>query len=399
VLRASEALSVILDAVKPCGTITCSLLRANGSVLAHDIVADENVPTFDNSAMDGFAIRTEDIHQTPVSLRIIGEIPAGSVAAQQLHQGEAMSIMTGAKIPQGADAIVQQEWTERVDEHTIKILHSVSFGHNVRRAGADITNGTVVLRSGTLLRPQEIGVLASLGERFVEVFRMPRVAILTTGSEIVDIDKPVPEGKIRNSNYYTLRTLLEELRCEVMPLGIAQDNRTELKEKISQGLQEADMLITSGGVSVGKYDFVKDVFKELAIDIQFSKVNIKPGMPLVFGMHGKTPVFGLPGNPVSSMVTFMQFVKPALRKMMGWQEPDIAITLRAQCEEDLVKTDGKRHFIRGIIECKNGSLNVRTTGSQVSNKMTSLVAGNCLIIIPEEKEHVHKGDEVEVQLL
>lgn len=398
-LRASEALSIILNAVKPCGTITCSLQHVHGFALATDVVASENVPAFDNSAMDGFAVKAEDVQNAPASLRVVGEIPAGSVAAQILQHGEAMRIMTGAKIPLGADAVVPQEWTEDVDEHTIKILRTVSSCHNVRRAGADIAKGTIVLRSGSLLRPQEIGVLASLGKRFVEVYRKPTVAVLTTGSEIVDLEKPLPDGKIRNSNLFTLSALLQELHCEVLSLGIAHDNHVDLKHKISRGLQEADMLITSGGVSVGKYDFVKEVFKELAIETQFSKVNIKPGMPLVFGVHGITPVFGLPGNPVSSMVTFLQFVKPALHKMTGCQQPDNAITLLAHLTEDIRKTDGKRHYIRGILESSNGSLSVRTTGSQVSNKVTSLVAANCLIIIPEEKEHVRSGEQVEVQLL
>ncbi len=397
-INAEEAHKIIFDSVKPLGTISVALERSLHRVLAENIIANENIPPFDNSAMDGFAIRSEDVQKVPTTLNLMGEISAGTVFPASLKINEAVSIMTGGKIPQGCDAVIQHEWTEQPNKQYVNILRNVAIGHNIRRAGADIATDAIVFEKGQHLRPQEIGVLASLGKRFVEVYRPPRVAVLTTGDEVIDIDKPLSDGKIRNSNAYTLVALLRDIGCEVDNLGIARDDKTELKQKISDGLN-ADVLITSGGVSVGKYDFVMDVLKELGAEIKFWKVNIKPGMPLMFALCNGKPVFGLPGNPVSTTVTFLKFVKPALLNMSGHQKADSGYTIHARLEHEIKKTDGKRHFVRGILESRNGSLSVRSTGSQVSNMLTSLSKANCLIIIPEEKEIIRSGEDVEVDLL
>ncbi len=397
-ISADEALGMILDSVKPLGPITVSIPRALGHALRETIIAQEDVPPFDNAAMDGYAVRSDDLGRPPAVLKIIGEVAAGSVFDGSVKSGEAVAIMTGGKIPPGCDAVVQVEWTEEMRANEVKVLRAVAQGHSIRMRGSDIQKNAVVLSEGHVLRPQEIGLLASLGREFVEVYRPVRVAILVTGNEIVDIDKPLTEGKIRNSNSYSLRALVKELEGEPIEMGIARDEREEIKEKVLRSL-DADVLITSGGVSVGKYDHVREVLKEIGTDIKFWKVNIKPGMPMMYGLFGGKPIFGLPGNTVSTIVTFLQFVKPALLKMMGHRKISASVKLRATLCHDIRKMDGKRHFIRGILEDKNGKLVVRETGAQVSNILSSLTNANCLVIIPEEKEIIHKGEEVEVELL
>jgi molybdopterin molybdotransferase len=393
-----DARTMILDAVQPVGRITVALERSLNHVLAESIIAAENIPPFDNSAMDGYAVRTEDLQRTPCMLRIVGEVAAGRVAPKALQPGEVMSIMTGAKIPPGCDAVVQQEWSESPDKTQVNITRRVERGHNIRPAGADIHRGATVLEPGVRIRPQEIGVLASLGTQFVEVYRRLSVAILATGNEIVGIDKPLADAKIRNSNAYTLAALVEELGCDPLALGVARDDRDELKRKITEGLK-ADLLVTTGGISVGKYDLVMEILREIGAEVKFWKVNIKPGMPLLFALHGVKPVFGLPGNPVSSMVTFLHFVKPAVRRMSGEKTVDTGYSLHAKLEHEIKKIDGKRHFIRGILESRNGALSVRSTGPQVSNILSSLTKANCLIILPEEGVQFRAGEDVEVELL
>ncbi|MBI1805943.1 MAG: molybdopterin molybdotransferase MoeA [Ignavibacteria bacterium] len=396
-INAADAIRIIVNSVCSLGSVTTALDRSLGMVLAEDIVSEDDVPPFDNAAMDGYAVRTDNIREVPVILSVVEEIAAGFTATRSLQPGEAMSIMTGAKIVQGCDAVVQLEWTESLDDGQVKILRTISAGHNIRRAGTDIAKGVKVFTKGQALRPQEIGVLASLGRRFVEVYRSPSVAILTTGSEVVELHQQLSEGKIRNSNAHVLAALVKKIGAEPRYLGIAKDDRHDLTSKITEGLKE-DVLITSGGISVGKYDLVLEVFRELGVDIKFWKINIRPGMPLLFGLYETKPVFGLPGNPVSTMVTFLQFVQPALLRLMG-HTSDRQVGIRARLEEEIIKKDGKRHYVRGIVESRDGSLVVHTTGPQVSNILTSLSKANCLIIIPEEREIVRAGEEVEIELL
>lgn len=397
-VNTAEALGIILQAVESLGSLTVSLPRSLGYAIAEDVIAAEDVPRFDNSAMDGYAVRSVDVQNAPVVLEIVGEIAAGTVSTRSLEAGQSISIMTGAKIPGGCDAVVQHEWTDRVDDSHVNILRKVSSGHNIRKAGDDIGAGSVLLERGKTIRPQEIGVLASLGKRFVKIVRPVRVAVLATGNELVELDKPLPDGKIRNSNAYVLQALVQQCGGECINLGIAHDERSELREKIAEGLK-ADVLITSGGVSIGKYDLVIEVLKEVGVDIRFWKVNIKPGMPLLFGVRSGHYVFGLPGNPVSTMVTFLKFVKPALLKLMGHQTLDASLKVHATLQHEITKSDGKRHFVRGILESQNRALTVRSTGSQASNVLSSLTMANCLIILPEEKSHFNKGEEVEIELL
>jgi molybdopterin molybdotransferase len=397
-INAYEAISIVEKCVRPLSKESVAISNVLNRVLAEDVIADEDVPSFDNAAMDGFAVRSEDVASVPVTLKITGEIPAGIVSSQLLKNDEAMNIMTGAVIPRGCDAVVQQEWTEQVNGAQIKILKPVTTGHNIRKAGTDVKRGSTVLSRGTQLRPPEIGILASLNRSEVSVHKTPVVAILTTGNEVLDVGVPTEPGKIRNSNTYVLSSLAKQCMCTVMDLGIARDEVNDLKRKLQDGFS-ADMLITSGGVSVGKYDLVKDILVEAGVDLQFQKVNIKPGMPLLFGMKDTTAVFGLPGNPVSSMVTFLKFVKPALLKMSGHRQPHKQMRLRATLAEAIVKNDSKRHFVRGIVESVNGVYHVHTTGPQLSNMLSSLSRANCLITLPEDKQEFLSGDDVEIELI
>ena len=398
-ISAQEARNIILSSVKPLSTITVSLARARHYAVAEKIISGDDIPPFDNSAMDGYAVRYGDIKSVPIELTVVGEIGAGVIFQGTLQQNEAVSIMTGAPIPDGANTVVPIEFTEQTDQSRVKILRNVSFGENIRRAGEDVKRGSVVLDVGTTLRPQELGVLVALGKNFVQIYKPANVAILTTGDEVIDMENPLKPGEIRNSNLYVLRGLSEELGCEVVDLGNAKDNINEIRQKVIQGL-ESDALITSGGVSVGKYDFIKKVLQELNAEIKIQQVNIKPGKPFVFALLGSKTIFGLPGNPVSSMVTFLHFVKPALLKLMGrTSEIESDLKIKATLVNEIKKSDGKMYFLRGILESKNREFTVRSTGAQSSHLLTSLTKANCLIIIPENKDMINAGDKVEVSLL
>ncbi len=397
-ISAAEALSVIEKNTSPIGTTTLSADSALGHVLAGDIRSEENVPPFDNSAMDGYAVRAEDCASTSVTLRIAGEISAGQQAGNALQPGEAMAISTGAPLPRGCTAVVQKEWTAAASAGQITVTRPIKPGQNIRRAGADIPAGSVALHAGCRIRAQEIGVLLSLGTLFVSVYRKPRIAILATGSELVEPDKPLLPGMVRNSNSHVLAALVRQAGCEARYCGIARDDSVDLRAKLADALR-SDLVITSGGISVGRHDLVQETLRELGVNILFWKVNIKPGMPMLFGMHGKTPVFALPGNPVSSMVTFLQFVSPAIDRLSGDQTPAGRVRFTATLGEELATSDGKRQYVRGILEVSANGPVVRSTGSQISNILTSLTKANCLIILPENTNQFPAGSKVEVELL
>jgi molybdopterin molybdotransferase len=397
-ISARAALELILGKTAPCGTITRTIESAAGYALAEDIQTDIPVPRFDNYAMDGYAIRVEDITAVPVTLHITGEIAAGDIPPRPLGAKEAMAIMTGAPLPECATAVIQQEWTERSSPQEVKVLKTVPAGHNCRRVGSDIAAGSIVFHAGTVLRAQETGVLASLGVRFVNLFRKPRIGLLATGSELVDYGKTPGPGKLRDSNSPALSAKLRELGCEVISLGIVPDEREAIVSAL-RSARNVDCLITTGGVSVGTHDLVRSVLVDDGIDILFWKVNIKPGMPMLFGVRDDLLVFGLPGNTVSSLVTFLQFVQPAIQKMSGHTTPVPAFRLPAILDEGITKQDGKRYYVRGVLERRGETFHVRSTGSQVSNILMSLVKANCLIVLPEDKSEFTVGSHVEVELL
>jgi len=406
-----EALQKILSCIEVLEPETKPILDCLGQVLAEDIRSTIDIPPLDNSAMDGYAVKAEDTHgaseASPKILSVTGKIAAGSMPRGEVKRGSAIRIMTGAPLPQGADAVVPFEDTDEVarkashrDLSQIGILREVREGTNIRRKGEDIANGSLVLKKGTVLRPSETGVLASLGHPAVAVIRRPIVSILATGDELTDIDQPLPAGKIYNSNTYTIAAEVRRYGGIAKILGIGRDSVRSLEQKIDEGL-DSDMLITSGGVSKGDYDVVKDVLAKCG-EITLQTVCMKPGKPLAFGMIGKgsrkISHLGLPGNPVSSMVTFEQFARPAILKMMG--KSNLAKpSIRAIMEDDVVDTDVRRLFARVTVAKRNGKYYARVTGPQGSGILTSMVKANGLAVIPENTKRVKKGDIIEVQML
>ncbi len=394
-----EALHHILEKIPRLGTERLNILQARGRVLGEEIIAPRNIPPWDNSAMDGYAVRAQDIQgastKRPAVLKVLGDLPAGRIFKGQGGPGEAVRIMTGAPMPEGFDTVVQVEDTEK-DGAAVKIFASPGKGKNIRLAGEDIRVGTRILEEKTLLRPPHIGMLASIQRSVVSVYQQPRVAILSTGDELLEIDQPWEEGKIVNSNSYSLAALVAECGGVPLQLGIAQDRREELSNKIQQGLV-ADILVTSGGVSVGDYDLVKKMLNELG-QINFWKVAMRPGQPLAFGMISGKPLFGLPGNPVSSMVSFEQFVRPSILKMSGHRDL-FRPTLKAILREDISKKAGLVHFIRCFLFPEGEKIYASMTGDQGSGILSSMVKAQGLIVLPREQTLARAGEEVKVILL
>jgi molybdopterin molybdotransferase len=399
-ISVEEALDRILSYINPLGFEKVSILEGLGRVIAEDVYANRDIPPLDNSGMDGYAVRWEDIQNAskdhPIRLKVVEDLPAGFVSKKRLEKGEAIRIMTGAPIPKGADTVVQVEDTVK-EGIFVRILNAVPLGENIRKAGEDVRDGDRVMSKGDLIRPAEVGMLASIRRSFISVYQKPLVAILCTGDELADVDEVLDEGKIVSSNSYTLASQVKD--CGAMPLllGIAKDRKEEIEQKLRQGIR-ADVIISSAGVSVGDYDFVKDALKDLGMEMVFWKVAMRPGQPLAFGTIAGKPVFGLPGNPVSSMISFEQFVRPSLLKMMGRRQlfrPVIEAILR----EDIQKKRGRRHFIRGSVSLEKDQYVVTTTGEQGSGILRSMVKANGLIIIPEDQELVRAGEKVKVQLL
>jgi molybdopterin molybdotransferase len=399
-IRVEEALNKILDAVSPLGMEKLNLLDALGRVIGEDIYAGRAIPPKDNSAMDGYALRAGDARgaseETPAILEVVEDIPAGSIPEKRIGPGKAARIMTGAPIPEGADTVVRMEDT-RKENGRVMIFVGAEVGQDIRRAGEDVHPGEKVIPRGEIIRPAEIGMLASLGRSFVFVHQRPIIAVVATGDELTDIDEPQSSWKIVSSNSYSLAALV--LDCGAVPLqiGIAKDRREDLILKFRAAMR-ADLIVSSGGVSVGDYDLVKEVMKEKGNRVQFWQVAMKPGRPLAFGALGEVPVVGLPGNPVSSMVSFEQFIRPAILKMMGHVNL-FRRTVQARLGEDIAKKPGIRHFIRAKIQRDGDLYTVVTTGDQGSGILKSMVRANGLIILPEEVTTVQAGGMVTVQLL
>jgi len=414
-ISVEEALDKVLSYIEILEPERKPILDCLGQVLAEDVYSDIDVPPLDNAAMDGYALRAEDTRgaseSSPVYLSVVGEVAAGSMPTREVKPGTAIRIMTGAPLPEGADAVVQFENTDEVnrkssggDVRQIGILYQAKKRLNVRGRGEDIAKGNLVLEKGRVLRPQEIGVLASLGHPTALVIRRPIVAILATGDELIAVDQPLAPGKIHNSNTYTIAAEVSRYGGVPKILGIGRDSIQSLTEKIDGGL-DADMLITSGGVSKGDYDIVKDVLAEHG-EIGFWTVRMKPGKPLAFGIIKKTeggrekkvPHLGLPGNRVSSMVTFEQFARPAILKMMG-KKILAKPVIRAIIENDIVATDERRLFARVNVIKRKGQYRASLTGHQGSGILTSMTKANGLAVIPENSKGVKAGDMVEVQML
>jgi len=398
-ISVEEAIRRILEHIPRLGKERWPSLHSLGRVLAEDIIAPRNIPPWNNSAMDGYAVRWEDIQEAspkkPVELKVLTDLPAGHIFKGVVGLGEAVRIMTGAPLPSGADTVVQVEDTEKSGPR-VRILTSLEKGKNIRLAGEDVQVGERILKEGAVIQPAHIGMLASLQRSFVSVYQRPRVAILSTGDELLEIDDPWQEGKIVNSNSYTLAAQIADCGGQPLQLGIARDHPEDLSEKIQQGLV-ADLLVTSGGVSVGEYDLVKGMLKDLG-KMNFWKVAMRPGQPLAFGMVFGKPLFGLPGNPVSAMVSFEQFVRPSILKMSGHRKL-FRPTLKAVLREDIEKKADLTYFLRCRLITEEGKTYATTTGEQGSGMLSSMVKAQGLIVLSRERTLVRGGEEVNVILL
>ncbi|PIE32141.1 hypothetical protein CSA56_16150 [candidate division KSB3 bacterium] len=396
-----DARDIVLQQFSPLGTERVSLFSGLGRVLAEEVLSPYHVPPHDNSAMDGYAVRSEDVRgasrESPVSLDVIEDLPAGYVSKQPVGQGQAIRIMTGAPVPEGADAIVRVEDTQSGTNSRVLIFSAVPPQYDLRLAGEDIQRGQTILQAGHVLRPADAGLLASVGRSTVQVYQRPQVAILSTGDELVEIDEPLEPGKIVNANSYSLTALVLESGAIPIQLGIARDTRESLEDAFARGTR-ADVIISSGGVSVGDYDLVKEILQQNDSHMQFWKVCMKPGKPLAFGAISGKPTFGLPGNPVSVMVSFEMFVRPALLKMMGHRSLYRAV-VSARLQENFRKSDERKHFVRVVLSQEDGQYVVSATGPQGSGILRSMSIATGLAIIDEDRMFVKAGETVPVMML
>ena len=414
-LAVEAALEMILETIAPVESEVVPLSQSFDRVLAQPVVSAINVPPFANSAMDGYAVVADDVAtaaaESPVDLQVIDNIPAGATPVKTVAPQTCARIMTGAPLPDGANAVIRFEETSEylpagdMADDRVLIFSSVAAGDNVRLAGEDIKAGQTILQAGHQLRPQDVGVLAAIGQAQVAVYRRPRVAILATGDELVDVDEPMTPGKIRNSNEYVQAAMVEKYGGEAIPLGIARDNVADLTAKIRAGLeQDVDLFVTSAGVSVGDFDMVKTVLATEG-EMQFWQVGIKPGKPLAFGKlrgSGKTvPLIGLPGNPVAAMVAFEVFARPAILKLGGHVSWDKQ-TITAHLDED-IKNSGRRHFMRAFVYPTAEGYRVTTRGSGVqvqgSGILSSMVWANGLVVVPETITYLPAETPVKVWIL
>ncbi len=401
-LTPAEALRTVLEAAPILGAETVAARDALGRVLAEPLVSTRCLPPAANSAMDGYAVRAADLagasEANPVELEVGFVVAAGAVAEGEIKAGEAARIFTGAPIPPGADAVVRQEDTECPGDR-VRVKVEVGAGEHVRNAGEDVREGEEVLSSGTLLGPAHLGMLASLGRSAVAVHQRPRVAILSSGDELVEPDGDVAGGRIVSSNSYSIAAQCRELGAEPLYLGIARDSPEDLARHFRAGLH-ADVLVSTAGVSVGDRDYVRAVLQKLGCTWRFWGVRMKPGFPIAFGRFdaGGPIVFGLPGNPVSAMMTFEQFARPALRKMMGhgaWFRPVVEVVLGQRLE----KKAGRLHFVRVRLERRRDGIIAHVTGNQSSGVLRSMTRAQGFLIFPAEATELRAGESASVQVL
>jgi molybdopterin molybdotransferase len=389
-----QARKVILEKCSLVGVEKVALLESVGRVLADDVAAPWDMPLWDNSAMDGYAVRSEDCGHLPCTLKVTGFLPAGARGDEfKVETGCAVRIMTGAPTPAGCDAVVPVEETDD-GRHEVTLSEPVKAGQHIRLRGEDVASGAVFARAGTIVRPPEINILATFGKAMVPVYRRPVVAILSTGDELIELGRTPGAGEIVNSNALSLAAAVQECGCIPRIIGIARDNRESHLEKLREGLK-ADVLITSAGVSAGDRDLVRDILAELGAEQIFWKVGIKPGGPTAFAMYGTTPVFSLPGNPVSTMITFEEFVRPALLKMQGHQLV-LRSLFKAVLREDIRKKPGKVQIIRLRLEHDGDRWLASSAGNQQTAILKTMVDAQALAVLPAESGNFTAGDEVDV---
>lgn len=402
-LAAADAARRILAEVRRQPALRVPLDDALDSVLAEDVVSPIDIPPWANSAMDGYAARGADVRgasaERPVRLRVVEHLPAGAFPTRALGPGEATRIFTGAPLPEGADTVVRQEDTDQ-DAETVSIVRDRDVGVNIRAVGEDVHRGATVLSAGALLGPAPLGMLASLAVAHPLVYRRPRVAILGSGDEVVDVDQPeeiLGGRKIASSNTHTLIALVRRAGGEPVNLGIARDTPESLREHLGRAL-DCDLLVTSAGISVGEHDYVRSVLDELGAEQRFWRLRMRPGAPVGFGLVGDTPWIGLPGNPVSTMVTFELFVRPAIRKMCGHTAPfRRAVPVRS--EESISLKPRLQHFLRAMVRQTPAGPEARLTGPQGSSLLTSMVQANALLIVPEGQFETPAGAAVQAIML
>jgi molybdenum cofactor synthesis domain-containing protein len=401
VISLADARAFVLRSCPVGAPTEVPLREALGLVLAGTVVAAEAIPPFPNTAMDGYAVRAADVAAAPVTLTVVGTLAAGAAPARSVEAGEAIRIMTGAPMPPGADAVVMVELTEpAADGASVVVREAVPVGNHVRPAGEDVHPGQIVFRAGTALGAGHLGVLASLGILQPSVHPRPRVGVLSTGDELVEGPQPLAPGQIRDSNRIALLSLLERSGCTAVDLGLVRDTEPGITAAIEDGVAQCDALVTSGGVSMGAFDFVKVVLDRIG-DMRWMQVAIRPAKPLAFGTVAGVPVFGLPGNPVSSMVSFELFARPALRKMMGVPEEQwVRTPIRAIADEKLGRRpDGKIHFDRVVAAfAPDGRCHVRSAGGQGSHQLFAMANAGALAWLPDG-DGVPEGGDVDVLLL
>jgi len=398
-LQVADAVGRILAEVRPLGAVRRPLLDAYNSMLAADAIAPVTLPPWDNSAMDGYAVRAADVGRVPVSLRVIESVAAGRFPSRAVGAGEATVIMTGAPMPQGADTVIRVEDTDG-GRTTVEIRDARDARKNVRPRGEDIVEGRVAIAAGTPLGAAQIGVLASLGFAEVDVVRSPRIAILTSGDELVELDRfsEVRAGrKIVSSNGYTLRTLVRAAGGDPVYLGIAQDTPESLRALLERA-RECDAIITSAGISVGEHDYLRQVLGAMGADMKFWRVRMRPGAPIGFGLLDGKPWIGLPGNPVSTMVTFELFARPAIQKMRG-QRKLFRRPVPVVLDEPVTIAADLTHFLRAVVTVRDGRSRARLTGPQSSGILTSMSNANALLIVPPERRAIAAGEVLNAILI
>ncbi len=390
-----QAREAILNKIKPLPSEKLFLDQSLGRYLAQDVYSERNIPPWDNSAMDGFAVHTEDLAAGEGRLGIAYEIPAGALPQGPFEKGTAVKIMTGAPVPPGADAVVKREDTDEREGEVI-VRKAPAPGENIRASGEDLRAGELVLQAGIRLAPAQLGLLASIRQVMVPCSQRPVVAIIATGDEVADFDEELTENKISSSNSYTLKALVEEAGAIPLYLGVARDTREDLADKFSRA-SRADLILTSGGVSMGDYDIVREVMTEGGNVMEFWKVNIKPGRPLAFGTISGIPAIGLPGNPLSTMTSFYQFARPAILKFLGAREL-LLPRLKAGLSCPVKGSTDRPHYMSGILTRDGEGFSVSPAGPQGSGILSTLSRANCYMIIPPEGKPLEKGRLVECEI-
>lgn len=396
-IQIEQALEIIRSHIECLPAESVPLASATGRILAEDCIADHDLPPFRRATMDGYAVRSADLNKTPARLEVVGEVAAGAVYRDEVAAGKAVRIMTGAPVPEGADSVQRVESTE-LDGQMVTILEPTTPGQFVTPRGAEARRGNVIIEKGRRLFAPEMGALAAFGYARARVARAPRVAVISTGSELVTVEEQPGPGQIRNSNAFSLASAAERVGCMAHNLGTVSDKKALLTRELARAFESHDVVITSGGVSMGLYDLVKVALNNLGVEVLIEKVALKPGKPIVFGKRGSKLFFGLPGNPVSALVTFNLFVRPALLGMMGSMQPSLTVAraaLTARAKPALERTS----YLPGRLRYAGSHLQVETLKWVGSSDLVGFVNANCLIILPTGKQPIEAGEEVRVLLL